>query len=112
MTTRERLLNLIDLLSEEQLQAVLHVAEVILPGRAKPYDRSQDKMIGMFEGSPDLAERAEEILGQDYVESSYDEANDPAIGLISGPTDVSERVEDILKEHVQRYSGWTRKGKL
>jgi hypothetical protein len=71
MSPREKLLEVIETLSDVQLENVLHYAESVTTHEQKPpYDPDQDPMIGMFSGPTDLSERAEEILYDDIKSTS------------------------------------------
>lgn len=63
MTVREQLIERLDQLSDEQLDALLNYTDTLLSHSApSAYDPENDPIIGLFSGSPDLSRRSKEIL--------------------------------------------------
>jgi len=80
---RRKLIRGIDLLTREQVGALVHLIDSIAE------QPSTHQRITMTNGI------------------EYDEALDPAIGLISGPIDFSSQAEEILSREIREDSGWT-----
>jgi hypothetical protein len=64
-SNRDRLIELIGNLTDQQIEALLGVVQVFQAGDKPLYDRSRDVAIGLFEGPEDLSERAEDILEEE-----------------------------------------------
>lgn len=79
---RRKLIRGIDLLTREQVGALVHLIDSITAHRSSPQGTISNG-------------------------HEYDEALDPAVGLISGPTDYSSRNEDILSQEIGEHGGWT-----
>ncbi len=60
---KDELLDLIDGLTDEQVDALLRLARVMRPASTPAsYSREADVLRGLFAGPPDLAARSEDIL--------------------------------------------------
>lgn len=71
LSLRERLIERLKMLTDDQVAALLGVAEVMQPGPAEiPYDEVNDPIIGMFSGPTDLSERAKDILRNEITRES------------------------------------------
>ncbi|MDX2161414.1 MAG: hypothetical protein SF162_08835 [bacterium] len=58
---RDRLLATVEKLSPEQFSAFMRLLETIVPDEAV-YDPAQDRLVGFFDGDPDLASNTNAIL--------------------------------------------------
>jgi hypothetical protein len=66
-TIREQIIARLDHLNEAQAAKVLEFIETIEePAGEEEYDEANDPLIGFFSGPPDLGERAEEILEEEF----------------------------------------------
>ena len=73
-TIREKLINkILNDLTDDQVDEVLRYANTLqsfmLP---EDYDEENDPSVGFFSGPPDLAERMDEILQNEFGKSDYE----------------------------------------
>jgi hypothetical protein len=69
MTPRDRLIDQIHHLSDDQVDVLLKLTTMITPPAARSaanderlYDETNDPTVGMFAGDPDLATRSKDII--------------------------------------------------
>ena len=70
-TIQQQLIDRIQHLSDEQIRALISVAEVMEPyPKDRPYDPENDLLVGMYSGSSDLSENAKQILEDEITSTS------------------------------------------
>lgn len=67
MTTREILIEKLNTMTDEQIEALLHFISTIIDENNSDISVDNDEpLAGFLSGSPDLAERSEEILQAEF----------------------------------------------
>ncbi|MEO8608760.1 MAG: hypothetical protein ABI690_12795 [Chloroflexota bacterium] len=76
LSIREQLINKLDELSERELEAVLHYAEIMQTMRLPDdYDENRDPSVGFFSAEPDFAQSTEEILAKGFGRSHHEDGS-------------------------------------